>query len=384
MDPPENPVTVFRDVGTTVFKSGWEPDDFVFVMRTGPFINHQHMDQGSFWLSASGNLFIEERHGSTYYEDPLYQPWYTQPVAHSTILINHNHQSQRTGDLLWHVDGFDDYAFVDHFLDGEKASFSSGSIGRLYWDTVRCLKRNVLYLKPETVLMIDTIVPAERDVDVTLLYQTACLKDIIAGEKLSTLSNDGGKLFIRHLYPEYLNVKSVETPHYLYTLKNQNPLTKEGMLTVTARTSGIPLVMANLLTTSSDITEYSGEGCISGMVDGTPYAFTTRPGFLYEINDVLTDALAFTSDDSKIFAAFCTSLSWNGYLLLKSNHPVTCEISPDVINYYHSVKDEVALGVSSKPVNITLNGERVSSFTYDAEQKTVIITLPSGMGTVTF
>ncbi|MBT4482766.1 MAG: hypothetical protein HOC71_03710, partial [Candidatus Latescibacteria bacterium] len=27
----ENPVKIFRDVGTTVFKSGWEPDDFVFV-----------------------------------------------------------------------------------------------------------------------------------------------------------------------------------------------------------------------------------------------------------------------------------------------------------------------------------------------------------------
>ena len=114
-----------------MFKSGWEPDDFVFVMRTGPFINHQHMDQGSFWLSSGGSTFIEERHRSTYYEDPLYQPWYTQPVAHSTILINHNHQSQRMGDLLWHVDGFKDYAFVTHFLNGKDAAFSSGDIGRL-------------------------------------------------------------------------------------------------------------------------------------------------------------------------------------------------------------------------------------------------------------
>ncbi len=40
------------------------------------------------------------------------------------------------------------------------------------------MRRNVLYLKPRAVLMIDTIVPAEKDVDVTLLYQTARLEDI--------------------------------------------------------------------------------------------------------------------------------------------------------------------------------------------------------------
>jgi len=167
----ENPVKLFRDVGTTVFKSGWDTDDFIFVMRTGPFINHQHLDQGSFWLSGGGSLFIEERHNSTYYNDPLYQPWYTQPVAHSTILIDNNHQSQRVGDLLWHVDGFDDYAFMTHFLDGDIAAFSSGDIGRLYWGKVKSMKRNALYLKPNAVLLVDTIVPGERDYDVTQLFR---------------------------------------------------------------------------------------------------------------------------------------------------------------------------------------------------------------------
>jgi len=190
----ESPVRLFRDVGTTVFKSGWEPEDFVFVLRAGPFINHQHLDQGSFWLADHGRTFIEERHGSTYYKDVLYQPWYTQPVAHSTILIDGNHQSQRVGDLRNNLDGFEDYAFTTHFLDTDQAAFASGNIGRLYWGKIDGLARNVLYIKPNAILMADVAIPSGEDVDVTLLYQTLRLSDIVANAERSVIEKDGQSL----------------------------------------------------------------------------------------------------------------------------------------------------------------------------------------------
>ena len=198
----ENPVKLFREVGTTVFKSGWNEDDFVFVMRTGPFVNHQHTDQGTFWLADKGKKFIEERHNSTYYLDPIYQPYYIQPIAHSTILIDGNKQSQRIGDQLYFAKGFEDYAYMGHFLDSPKAAFSSGNIGRLYWGNVKDMARNVLYLKPRTLLMLDTVEPSAKDVDVTLLYQGHLLDDIKAGKEISTIENDGTLLNIAHLYPE--------------------------------------------------------------------------------------------------------------------------------------------------------------------------------------
>ncbi|MDH3651015.1 MAG: heparinase II/III family protein, partial [Saprospiraceae bacterium] len=175
----ENPVKLFREVGTTVFKSGWQPDDFVFVMRSGPGYNHQHLDQGSFWLADRGRLFVQERplSNSHYYDDPLYESWLTQPVGHSTILINGNHQSQRVGDHAGFAPGFDDHAYVSHFLDGQKASFSTGNIGKLYWGEVSELSRNVLYIKPRAILMLDVAVPSKGNTDITLLYQTARLAD---------------------------------------------------------------------------------------------------------------------------------------------------------------------------------------------------------------
>ncbi|MHB9027784.1 MAG: heparinase II/III domain-containing protein [Candidatus Latescibacterota bacterium] len=332
----ENPVKCFRKVGTTVFKSGWKPDDFIFVLRTGPFFNHQHLDQGTFWLADRGGTFIGERHGSSYYDDPLYQSHYTQPIAHSTILIDRNPQSQRTGDHLDFAGGFEDYAFIRHFLDGSHAAFVSGDIGRLYWGKVKSITRNVLYLKPRAVLMIDVITPGDRDADVTLLYQAGLLNEIKAGNdgkdggKISTVTKGDAVLHIAHLYPDAVAVEAVETPHYLYTLRKQRPLQREGMLTVTARTVGEPLVMANLLTTTEgeplDFITEQRDGCITGTVNGIPFAFPTVPGRQYTAGEFTTDALALTWTGDTVFAACCTVLERNGKVLARSEEPVVREI----------------------------------------------------------
>ena len=389
MDEPfdENPVKLFREVGTTVFKSGWEKDDFVFVMRTGAFVNHQHIDQGSFWLADRGEIFITERHNSTYYDDPNYQPWYTQPVGHSTILIDGNHQSQRVGDHLRFAEGFDDHAFVSHFLDGEQASFSRGDIGRLYWGKVECLTRNALFLKPRTILMLDVAVPGERDVDVTSLYQTERLQDITASDDISTIEKNGTVLNFMHLAPEHVVSEAVETPHYLYTLQRERPLVKEGMLTVTARTSGVPLVMANLMTTTSDgapdVSTEEGDGFVSGTASGKRFAFSTRPGYRYDVDGMETDALAMTWSGSGAFVAYATTVERNGRFLLSSTKPFTAEIG-DTVKLYHCTESEVMIAAPPQPSEIIVNGKTVKDFRFDIDHKAVIVTLPAGESTVSF
>src|SRR5690606_36397121 len=99
---------------------------------------------------------------------------------------------------------------------------------------VKSLRRNVLFLKPWTLLMLDVALPIEEGDDVTLLYQTAHLGDIHADQKVSTITKEGVTLHIMHLTPNQVEVKSVETPHYLNTLRREKSLIKEGMLTVTA------------------------------------------------------------------------------------------------------------------------------------------------------
>ncbi len=358
----ENPVRCFKDLGTTVFKSGWEDDDFVFVLRTGAFYNHQHLDQGTFWLADKGQIFIEERHGGSYYDDPYYQSHYTQPVAHSTVLIDHNEQSQRVGDPLIFAEGFHDHAFVANFLDGKDAAFVSGDIGRLYWGKVKEMRRNVLYLKPRTVVMIDTVVPADKDVDVSVLYQPGHLKDIQADPKSSKITKSATTLTVRHLYPEDLAVKAEKTPIYIGTVTREYPLHAEGMLTATAKTQGKPLVVANLLATDvGSLKTQTGEGFVSGSQAGKEFAFSTNPGGPYKVGSFDTDALAIAWTGESTFAALCKTLSRDGALLISSDEPVTCELSKGGLKYSLAKPSTVAIGLAVAPrgVNQRCTGEGV-------------------------
>lgn len=385
----KSPDKVFPEIGTTVFKSGWEKNDFSFVMRTGSFYNHQHLDQGSFYLADKGVTFIEDHsmEQSTYYDDPIYQSDFIQPVSHSTILINHNPQSQRVGDPLNFAPGFNDHAFVRQFLDGRDAAFSSGDIGRLYWGKVESLTRNVLYIKPGIVLMLDIAKPGKKDVDVTLLYQTSHLKDIDPGHQVSKITKGGFSLNIMHLAPRFVESKAVETPHYLKTLLREKPLVKEGMLTVTAHTHGTPLVMANLLTTTADgvapdVSVKNGNGFESGEISGKKFVFTTIPGSLYQTENMETDALAVTWSSERTFIAMATIFKKNSNLILKSDFPVTFELSGNSLKYYCDKAGELKIGAASKPSSIMLNGEIVKTYLYDKENRVVIIKVPEGEGAI--
>lgn len=383
----ENPVKVFHEIGTTVFKSGWEKDDMSFVMRTGPFYNHQHLDQGSFWLADRGVTFIEERHlkNSNYYDDPLYQPWLIQPVGHSTILIDGNHQSQRAGDHKGFAPGFDDYAFIAGFLDGKDASFSSGDIGRLYWDKVKSLRRNVLFIKPRTLLMLDVAEPGNKDAAVSLLYQTLELDNITADKHLSKIKKQGVTLNLMHLAPEIVETKAVETPHYLKTLQTVKPLKREGMLTVTASTNGGPLVMANLLTTTTsgvpDVKTEKGKGFISGISSGKKFAFSTQPGTVYKVENIETDAVAITWSSDRNFVAMA-KLFRNEAFALESDTPITFELSADGLKYYHSKAGNLRVSAAAKPSSVKLNGVLIKNFVYDKLNKLVVIEVPAGEGVI--
>jgi hypothetical protein len=357
-------------------------------MRTGAFYNHQHLDQGTFWLADRGTVFIAERSGSHYYDDPYYQSDYTQPVAHSTILIDRNPQSQRVGDPLRFIDGFRDRAFVREFLDGKTAAFSSGDIGRLYWGKVREMRRGALYLKPRAVLLVDTIVPAEKDVDVTLLYQTARLEDVRPGRVTSRIVKGPDALHITHLAPEAVEVKAERTPIYIKTLASENPLTKEGMLAVTGRTQGRPLVMANLLRVDgidSGVGETErGDGFVAAGIDGWRFAVDTDLARPFEACGFTTDALALAWREGAVFAVDARTVVRDGLTLLGSTEPVTFEILPSGATGRLTGPATVILHAAARPASVTANGKAHSSFAYDTTAKRLTMALSAGEVRVVF
>jgi hypothetical protein len=286
------------------------------------------------------------------------------------------------------ADGFNKYASITHFLDGQYAAFSSGDIGKLYWGKVKSMQRNVLYLKPGTLLMIDSVTPANRDVDVSLLYQTLRLEDIKAGEKKSTINKDGNTLHIEHLYPEKSYVEKIETPHYYYTLLHEKPLEKEGLLSVSARTEGCTLIIANLLKSSAkgdtiDVKTARGEGFIRGTSGGTSFAFSTSSHVFYDFGDIHTDALAITAEDNVIFGAKCTKIEKAGSLLLESEECITCEFSPLGLKYCLEKDSTISLSVPASAEAVIVNGVK-TTFTYDIVNKTATFKLPAGEGFIEY
>src|SRR5690606_20821390 len=123
-----------------------------------------------------------------------------------------------------------------------------------------------------------------------------------------TITKNDATLHIMHLSPQAVDVEAVKTPHYLKTLLNVRPLEREGMLTVTAKTQGKPLLMANLLTATAtgeqpEITTAVGDGFVRGEVAGRRFAYTTEPGKPYQVDGFTTDALAVSYGADAVFVA---------------------------------------------------------------------------------
>jgi len=162
---------------------------------------------------------------------------------------------------------------------------------------------------------------------------------------------------------------------------------KEGMLTVTAHTHHAPLVIANLLTTTAEgvapgVARKNGNGFQSGEISGKRFAFTTSPGNVYHIENMETDALAMTWSAERIFVAMATIFKKEGHLILKSDAPVTFELSADSLKYYRSEAGELIVGARSKPSAVMLNDQLVKNFIYDKKNNVVIIKVPKGQGII--
>ncbi len=384
-------VKFFPDIGTAVFKSGWGENDFVFSWRCGPFINHQHMDQGTFYLADHGQIFLEERYDGEhhYYDDPIYRTHAIQPIGHNTILINRNPQSQKTGDPSGFAPGLNDQARFRRWLDSESFAFASGSLEALYRDKVKQLNRSVLYIKPRSIVLIDEAVPNEQDVDVNLLFHTQWKKDISLGTGETTFRKGKSLLYMLHLLPETLSRDVLQEPHFLHQL-SQLPLMERGYLRASARTDGQKLVLANYLTATVEGTRppveitRSGESAIlTSAAEKVVVAVRRQDRILCK--DWTTDALLLALDNrSNIFAADMTFLNQEDGFFIQSEKPIVLNVKrlgDRLIIQYH-LEDESGLKVRMRkePHSARLKGSPIKNWLYDRGKFLVSITLPRQEG----
>lgn len=394
--PPQDPaglgdVRFFPDVGTAVFRSGWKEDDFIFVFRSGPFFNHQHMDQGSFYLADHGEIFLEERYDGEhhYYDDPVYRSHAIQAISHNTFLLNRNPQSQKVGDPRGFAAGMTDQARLLNWLDTPAFAFVAGNLEKVYLDEIRRLRRNIIYIKPRAVLLVDEVIPAAADVEVNRLFHTKWKKDIGAGQETSKVSKGRAALHMFHLSPEGAVKEVMSEPHFLYQYSSR-PLVERGYLQVSRKTEGRRLVFADLLTATPDGAPPPFE-ISQGMESVSIRPSNADPGIALALNlgssvslgEWSSDALILASSSAEeILMAGGTVLRKAGAAVLESDNPFFGHLrwEKDDLILEANLEEETAVSLSaeSKPGRVILNGRTLQDIKYDAARRVLRFSLPPG------
>lgn len=163
---------VFPHKGNVVMRDGWSAESTVLNLRTGVNFNHNHADQGSFFLAGGGQLLISEAGYSDYYKDPYYQPFTIQAVAHNTLIVDGDPESQiLPGNSV--LGGFP--KFEQTFL-GDRMDVAISDLTSVY-PMLSKYRRIVVHLKNGPVVVLDEV-KADRPHRYAALWHTTAKPNI--------------------------------------------------------------------------------------------------------------------------------------------------------------------------------------------------------------
>jgi len=365
---------LFRDTGTAVFRSGFGNDDFLFVFRAGPFYNHQHFDQGTFFLRDLGRDFIVEGGKTDYYGDPRYQAFFIQPGGHNCILPDGNEECQRAGDLLYDVPAWQNFAKITDYLENPDGVVLSADLAPLYEGRCRTLRRNIIYLAPRTIILIDRGEAAEGPKSMNLRFHAPRKNDLHATAEGSEISRGDRGLLIKTLQPSGIRAAVRKRPLSLSEFGAENPITmtERGFLELSADFKNGCSQVVNVLGTDSgmikNIRPNQKGDCLELDVGGSRYFISPAEGRQYEADGVTTDALALRRQEDGITALRVSGILAAGRPLFKSDLPVSIFLKKGdrsiELRAWSSQPARVRINCPAKPRAVKLNGRPIRDWSY--------------------
>jgi hypothetical protein len=202
----------FPKVGSAIFRSGWSADDILFHFRAGPFVNHQHFDQGSFLLRAFGENLITEGGKTHYYNDPYYQTYFIQAAAHNTVLLDGNPASQRSGDLKSTVAALDSFAFITDHLTTPFYDQVSAQLERVYRGKLADFKRTVIFMKPDYFVIHDRLRSAGEPRTYNWLLHGPTYDGLQVNDTFAAIVGEKASLLVKVISPSVPEVEAREAP----------------------------------------------------------------------------------------------------------------------------------------------------------------------------
>lgn len=119
--------------------------------KSSPYgsFNHSHADQNSFVINDKGEALLIDSGYYDWYGSPHWKQWYTQTRAHNAITFDGGQ-----GQISFKRESS---GRVTAFNDDGHISIVSGDATAAYGGTLQRAHRSLVYLRPNKVLVIDTI-----------------------------------------------------------------------------------------------------------------------------------------------------------------------------------------------------------------------------------
>ena len=386
-------VRLFRDTGTAIFRSGWGDEDFLFVFRCGPFFNHQHFDQGSFFLADRGDVFVTETGKSDYYNDPWYQKLVIQAGGHNAPLADGDVESQKAGDLLADVPAWREAARITDFLPFEDGAFVSGDLTPLYSGRFETLRRSVLYLAPRTIVLIDRAAGSNAARTLDLRFHAPLKADIVTGADGTGIRRPGGTLLVRTISPGEIRSAVSKRPLTLAEFGAENPVTMRarGFLQQTAPLGPDGVTIVNVLTTDeSAVTaerETGPDGAIRLSAGGRSVVIPAGAPTLPRADGAKTEAVAVVSSPAGTAALRMTELAANGEFLARASSPVSLAItgnraSRTLVGFSADEDADLEIRAARRPAEVRIDGRPIGDWTWGEGR--LKIRLRAGTGELSF
>lgn len=194
---------VFRDIGLVTMRSDLpHPDrDILFEFRSSPYgsVDHNHADQNSFNINAYGSPLIIDSGYYDSYGSPHHTQWTTLTKAHNTILVDHTGMPRRS---------LESFGQITHFEIGDGLVRTSGSAAKGYKEAgVRKFDRHILWLEPDTYLIVDLLETGQPATFQWLLHTPTEAK--VEGRVL-TITNGKAQARVRFFAPENLQITQTD------------------------------------------------------------------------------------------------------------------------------------------------------------------------------
>jgi len=152
--PPSSRIFPLR--GSAVLRQGWADDQTVISLRVGPWMNHEHHDQGSFQLASRGDLLVGEGSYANYYFDPNYKDYFSESKAHNVVLIDGEPFSQHPYDGPYYK-AFSSYPRIKSSLLTDKIDFLNTDLKPAYGNQLETYHRVYLFMKPDLLVISDDL-----------------------------------------------------------------------------------------------------------------------------------------------------------------------------------------------------------------------------------